>query len=311
VGYNPGKPGRASFHPLLGVIAGTRLCPAYRFRAGNTVTATEWHEAMHEAQRWLGERKVWLNRGDLGLGHDAIMSWHEESPERPKYLFKLKLTNLVRSALCRVREDAWQGSASHGACQIAEGRLQLTGWKSARRVVFARTLLGVIRAPDNEEFWDRNKHEFAVYVTNLPESINPWQVQDLYRKRADTENVFDELKNQWGFSGFCAKSRSTTELAARLLLLVYNLWVLFVRFIVPHKHTEAKRGRRWFLLIAARLVESGRQKEIQVSISGGWADQLRTGYIRITEWIRTTAPQLKYRMSDSDHDLAKVPASTA
>ena len=41
----------------------------------------------------------------------------------------------------------------------------------------------------------------------------------------------------------------------RLLLLVYNLWTLFVRFIVPQKHTEAKRGRRWFLLIAARLVE--------------------------------------------------------
>jgi autotransporter translocation and assembly factor TamB len=101
------------------------------------------------------------------------------------------------------------------------------------------------------------------------------------------------LKNQWGFSGFCAKSRATTELAARLLLLVYNLWVLFVRFIVPHKHTEAKRGRRWFLLIAARLVQSGRQKEVQISIRGGWAEQLRDGYLRLHDWIRTTAPQLK------------------
>ena len=143
----------------------------------------------------------------------------------------------------------------------------------------------------------------------LPESVNLWQIQELYRKRADTENVFDELKNQWGFSGFCAKSRATTELAARLLLLVYNLWTLFVRFIVPQKHTEAKRGRRWFLLIAARLVESGRQKELQVSIKGGWADQLRDGYTRITEWIRTTAPQFKYQMSTSDHDLANVATS--
>jgi hypothetical protein len=264
---------------------------------------------MHDAERWLGERKIWLNRGDLGLGHDAIMSWHEEAPERPRYLFKLKLTNLVRSALCRVREDEWQGSASYESCQMAEGHIQLTGWKSPRRVIFARTLLGVIRAASNAEFWDRNKHEFAVYVTNLPESINCWQIQDLYRKRADTENVFDELKNQWGFSGFCAKSRSTTELAARLLLLVYNLWTLFVRFIVPQKHTEAKRGRRWFLLIAARLVESGRQKELQVSIKGGWADQLRDGYTRITEWIRTTAPQLKYQMSTSDLDLANAATS--
>jgi len=171
VGYNPGKPGRRSFHPLLGMFAHTRLCPVYRFRAGDTVTATAWEEAMRDTQRWLGERNIWLNRGDLGLGHDAIMSWHEAVAERPKYLFKLKLTNLVRSALCRVREDAWQGSAA--ACQVAEGRIQLTGWKTARRVIFTRTLLGVIRAPENAEFWDRHKHEFAVYVTNLPASFNP------------------------------------------------------------------------------------------------------------------------------------------
>jgi hypothetical protein len=141
--------------------------------------------------------------------------------------------------------------------------------------------------------WDRHKHEFAVYVTNLPDAVNGWQIQELYRRRADPENVFDELKNQWGFSGFCAKSRATTELAARLLLMVYNLWTLSVRLIVPHPHTEAKRGRRWFLLLAARLAQSGRQKEIQVSSSGGWAQQLRDGYLRLHEWIRTTAPQLK------------------
>jgi hypothetical protein len=294
VGYNPGKPGRRSFHPLLGVIARTRLCPVYRFRSGDTVTATQWREAMEDAQRWLGDRKVWLNRGDLGLGHDAVMSWHEEQSGRPKYLFKLKLTSKVRMALHEVPEVQWQGPAKVGAWQVAEGSLQLTGWRAARRVVFARCLQGTVPASNHGEFWEFSKHEFAVYVTNLAvEEQNAWQLMQLYRDRADTENVFDELKNQWGFSGFCAKARATTELAARLLLLTYNLWVLFVRFIVPHQHTEAKRGRRWFLLIAARLVQSGRQKEVQLSIRGGWAEQLRDGYMRLHDWIRSTAPQLK------------------
>jgi len=36
--------------------------------------------------------------------------------------------------------------------------------------------------------------------------------------------VRNDLKNQRGFSGFCAKARATTELAARLLPLC-NLWV--------------------------------------------------------------------------------------
>jgi len=294
VGYNPGKPGRRSFHPLLGVVARTRLCPAYRFRSGDTVTATQWQEAMEDAQRWLGERQVWLNRGDLGLGQDPVMTWHEAVAGRPYYLFKLKLTSKVREALHQVPEADWQGPSKVEGWQVAEGSLQLTGWRQPRRVVFARCLQGVVPSEKSGEFWDQNKHEFAVYVTSLPlKEYNAWQIQQLYRDRADTENVFDELKNQWGFSGFCAKARATTEVAARLLLMVYNLWVLFVRFIVPHKHTEAKRGRRWFLLIAGRLVQSGRQKELQISIRGGWAEQLRAGYVRLHEWIRTTAPQLK------------------
>ena len=68
--------------------------------------------------------------------------------------------------------------------------------------------------------------------------------------------------------------------------------MLFVRFLQPQAHVEAGRGRRWFLLIAARLVQSGRQKELQLAVSGGWLEKLKDGYLRLHEWIRTTAPQL-------------------
>lgn len=293
VGYNPIKRGRRSIHPLLAIAAGTRLCPVYRFRSGDAVSSTNWQEAMGDAERWLGDRKVWLNRGDIGFGSDQIMDWHEQGLGRPMYLFKLKITSNVKKALHEVPEAHWQGPAVTGSWQVAEGTVQLMGWKRPRRVVFARQMQGSILSQKSGEFWDLNKHEFAVYVTNLPLEHNAWNIQGMYRDRADCENVFDELKNQWGFNGFSAKSKATTELAARLLLVVYNLWTLFVRFIIPEHHTEAKKGRRWFLVIAARLVESGRQKEIQVSIRGGWAEQLKAGYTRLNDWIRTTAPQLK------------------
>jgi hypothetical protein len=302
VGYNPGKPGRRSLHPLLAVIAGTRLCPAYRFRSGDTVTATQWQEAMEDAERWLGDRKIWLNRGDLGLGHEAVMAWHEQRSARPHYLFKLKLTPGVRQALHQVPEEKWQGLPTESGWQVAEGELRLMGWSRTRRVIFARKQQGYVASARNLTFWEERKHEFAVYVTSLPERYNAWQIHQLYRDRANVENVFDELKNQWGFSGYCSKSRAVTELAARLLLLVYNLWVLFVRFIEPRRHVEAGRGRRWFLLIAARLVKTGRQKELQISIKGGWLHQLRTGYIRLYEWINTTAPQLKVVRETRPHD---------
>ncbi len=176
IGYNRGKPDRRSLHLRIAVEAHSRLYPAYWFKAGDTVTATDWRESMEDAQRWFGERKVWLNRGDLGLSHDAVMSWHEEAPERPKYLFKLKLNRWVRPAFGQVREESWQGCATLQTCQVAEGLIQVTGWKTDHRVIFAQKLLGVIRGPENAEFWERHQHKFTVHVTNLPTTCYAWQI---------------------------------------------------------------------------------------------------------------------------------------
>jgi hypothetical protein len=124
--------------------------------------------------------------------------------------FMLKLSRRVRAALGHSREEAWEGCDTLRTCQVAEGLIQLTGLTAARRVIFARTLLGVIRGPGDAKIWDRHKHEFAVHVTNLPTCCNALQIEAPYHQRADTENAFVEVKNQWGFSGLAAKSRATT-----------------------------------------------------------------------------------------------------
>ncbi len=90
----------------------------------------------------------------------------------------------------------------------------------------------------------------AVYVTNLARSdATLEQVVLLYAQRADPENVFDELKNQWGFRGYCSGKAVVTELAARLVLLTYNLWRLFTRLmgLNPGHHTEAIKSRELFV----------------------------------------------------------------
>lgn len=295
IGYNPQKHGRASQHPLLAVAAGTRLCPYYRWRGGKSASSTEWLEAMDECLAWLGGRKPWLNRADLGFAHEDILAWHEVSPERPKYLMKLKMTRNVRRAIPSMAEEAWQGSSSHGVLQVAETRLLLSGWSKERRVIVGRRLRGIVSAAAGGTFWDEAKHEFEAYVTNLSESeASPWQIVDLYRKRADAENVFDELKNQWGFAGFCSGKKEVTALAARLQLLTYNLWNLFLRLMEPSRHIEAFQGRRWFLLIAARLVERKGRKELQISTSGAWWRDLSTGYRRLSDWLKLTASQLDF-----------------
>ena len=295
VGYNPVKRGRPSHHPLLAIVANTRLCLHFSHRPGNAASSTDCIEAMKDALDYCGKNnRPWLNRGDIGFGHNEIMNWHESTPEAPYYLFKLKITNNVKRAFAQINEEDWEGNASFGVLQTAEKMVQLPSWPQPRRVVFGRRLQGVIPAEQSGQFWDTYKHEYEAYVTNLSvKEANSWQIVDLYRKRADCENVFDELKNQWGFAGFCANDANVTEIAARILLLTYNLWTLFSRLMRPERHIEADTGRRWYLLIAAQLVTTGRQRTMKISVAQQWLKDLFDGYERVRHWLNSTAPQLK------------------
>lgn len=94
-----------------------------------------------------------------------------------------------------------------------------------------RTLKPVNPSPQ-DEFWNIPEEDVAVYVTKLgPGEAKSEQIAILYRKRADADNVFDELKNQWGFRGYCSQKAVVTEAAARLVLLACNLWTLLVRLL--------------------------------------------------------------------------------
>ena len=63
----------------------------------------------------------------------------------------------------------------------------------------SQQLLGFIEA-DRKAGKRITGYEYAVLVTNLDHEV--LSLGQLYRDRADAENTFDELKNQWGWGGF-------------------------------------------------------------------------------------------------------------
>src|SRR5204863_5562498 len=167
---------------------------------GDEVSAAEWVEAMERVWSHPTVReRLWLNRGDCAFGQEKILAWHEaQGVPRPKCLFKLRLTANVRRALAQVPWPRWEGQPQQGAEIYAEARVQLQGWSRARRVIFVRTLKPLNPSPQ-DEFWALPEDEVQAYVTTMSEDeLSPAQAVLLYRKRADAENVFDELKNQWG-----------------------------------------------------------------------------------------------------------------
>lgn len=295
VGFNPHKPGRGSHHPLICTISGVRLCLHMDFRPGDAYTSSGWISTMEEFFSHLpSNKRPFLNRADIGFSSEEFLSWHEIVPSRPHYLFKLRKTKRVQEAIAHVTEDQWEGAASFGALQVAESNLMLHGWRKKRRVVLGRRLINKQSPEESGTLFGICEYHYYAFVTDLLESqFNTWQIVELYNQRADCENIYDELKNQWGLSGFCSQQSHVTEIAARLLLLSYNLWSVFVRFFSLNNHKEARTSRREFLLFPAQLVESGREKHLNVSVFGTLWEKIKEGYYRLIFWLKRTAPQLK------------------
>ncbi len=93
-----------------------------------------------------------------------------------------------------------------------EQELQLQGWKAARRVIVLRRKLkaDIEAEADTAQLsfpgatikqMGGELYEYAVLVTNWPER-DLLAVAQTYRDRAGAGNLFDELKNQWGWTGF-------------------------------------------------------------------------------------------------------------
>ena len=80
-------------------------------------------------------------------------------------------------------------------------------------------------------------YEYSVLVTSLDETTEAFG--QLYRDRGDGENIFDEMKNQWGWGGFTTHDLARCRLAARLVALFYDWWNIFVRLADPDLHREA------------------------------------------------------------------------
>ena len=180
----------------------------------------------------------------------------------------------------------------------AHGLALLMEWRRPKRVVFIRTMKPA-NPSAHDVFWGTDQEEVAAYVTSLPPEIaSPGQVVMLYRKPADAENLFDEIKNQWGFSGFCSGKAVVTEMAARLLLVTYNLGTLFVRVVKEQGvHTEAVTSRDELLLVPAKLVESGGQETLKLAVSEKLRAAISQAYERLQRWLARTVPQLEVQQT--------------
>lgn len=302
-GYNPRKPGRPSHSYHTYILANLRLVLRVDVTAGDEYNVAHATDGLWDLLGHLGPaRRPALLRGDKAWGIEPVMARAER--EGFAYLFRLRMTANIRRAMQRAMSQSNWTDAGQG-WQGQETSLRLVGWSRHRRIILLRRRLArdVALAERNEQGQqlltfmevgpDNELWEHAGVVTSLDDEI--LTIGQLYRDRADCENAFDELKNQWGWGGFTTQDLTRCRLLAGMVALVYNWWSLFVRLADPEHHREAITTRPLLLSAIARQTQHAGQVTLTVSSTHGARDKARHAYRRISGFLATlrkTAEQL-------------------
>lgn len=305
ISYNPTKPGRPSHVIHTYWIANLRLVLDAEVQGGKS------HAARHSLPRLISllkalpvERRPCLVRGDIAFGVDPVMRELEDMGQA--YLFKLKQSAGVKRLIERLwRETDWQnmGDGYHAA----ETRLKLAGWEQERRIVVVRRAVRQSLAVEAKHEGKRKGQqslqfanvdagklwEYAVLVTNSDYPLAA--IGQLYRDRADCENGFDELKNQWGWGGYTTQDLERCNLSARAVALIYNWWSWYVRLAHPKARLEAITARPLLLAGIARQTSHAGQARLLVTLTHACADQVKAMITNVRKglgFVIASAPQL-------------------
>ncbi len=309
VSYNPHKPGRPSHAIHTYWIGNLRLVLDAQLEPGNRHSPVHARPGLLALLEGLPQtQRPQLVRGDCAFGSEGEMSALEAIGQ--PYLFKLRQSAGVKKLVQRQwsRRDWRPVGQGWDACEDA---LKLTGWTQRRRVIVMRRarktdLVVEVRKGGRKSkaqvqaelhFIDENEPvkswEYAVLVCNAHYEIE--NIGQLYRDRADCENGFDEIKNQWGWGGYSTHDIERCALSARAVALVYNWWSWYVRLAHPKTRLEAITSRPKLLSAVGRMTSHAGQRKILLTITHEAAAQIKALVANVRhglQLIQVTAPQL-------------------
>lgn len=307
-GYNPHKPGRPSHVLHTYWVGNLRLVLDVQVNSGKQHSSAHAKVGLARLLDELGDKRPALVRGDCGYGNEGILLELEQ--RRQPYLLRLRQTKNVQRLVARQfsRMD-WSRADAQG-CQVVEDWLQLDGWSAKRRVVIVRKRIkeGIARERRNErgqlrlELADmsaldgQRMWEYSVLVTDVAYPLEA--VAQLYRDRADCENGFDELKNQWGLGGFTTQDIKRCQTTARAGALVYNWWSWYCRAAHPGARLEAVTSRPLLLAAVGKAASHAGQTQLYLTPLHAKVQTVKTLVANVRaalQHVRAIAEQLPAR----------------
>jgi hypothetical protein len=254
VGYNPKKPGRASFHPLFCFIGETRDFLHGIFRTGKAHSCRGVKRFVDECLKMIpdGIKEIYL-RADSGF-YDGDFLYHLEM-RRVLYAIVVRLYPWIQMELVGLKYRDIGGGIS-----VGEMRYTGIGWKKPRRMVVIREEERTQRAKKQPTLFELMGYSYQVIVTNI-EWMSPEEVWRFYNGRANVENMIKEGILSYSLDVNISHFYGANIAHFHLVMFAYNLMNLFKELVL--EQMDKKRMGKWIrqrlFFIAGRLVRGGRR----------------------------------------------------
>ena len=283
-GHNPRKHGRPSHHPLLAMLAEAKVVLHAWLRSGNSGTARGVKAFLAETLAKLPkEFRLYGLRADSGF---FVTEFLEELETRAlPYAIAVRMNRFVQRTVVGIRQ--WTRFAP--GLEAAEVPYQALGWKSPRRLVVVREEIRERPEAKGRRLIDVPGYTFHALVTTL--ELSPVDAWHFYNGRADSENRFKELKEDFGADGFCLQSFDGTEAAFRLICFLFNLIADFKREVTRDESPRLMTLRSQVLVVGAILGADGRKAVLRLGLRGRWRERFAVLLERIASLAASTVAQ--------------------
>ena len=258
-GYNPHKPGRDSYHPILAVDVAARSVVDGYLRPGSCASG---HGLDNFIRKLIAESKHPVDqtvfRLDKGLTAGSVLNTIEGF--KAGYVAKVKLTANVVGMISKIKN--WRAfGKGHFAANIY---CQLDGWKRPRRMAVIERNLPAEEQSAQLPLFEMMEGRYEVVVTNL--HLNAENIWRLYNRGTVVEQVIDELKNDFAATGIRTNSFWANDALFLTGLIAYNLLNCIRRLTLPKglKTARIKRIGLLLLHLPANVIRRSRQLWIKI-----------------------------------------------
>ena len=258
-GYNPHKPGRDSYHPILAVDVAARSVVDGYLRPGSCASG---HGLDNFIRKLIAESKHPVDqtvfRLDKGLTAGSVLNTIEGF--KAGYVAKVKLTANVVGMISKIKN--WRAfGKGHFAANIY---CQLKGWKHPRRMAVIERNLPAEDPSAQLPLFEMMEGRYEVVVTNL--HLNAENIWRLYNRGTVVEQVIDELKNDFAATGIRTNSFWANDALFLTGLIAYNLLNCIRRLTLPKTLRTARIKRLGLLLLhlPANVIRRSRQLWIKI-----------------------------------------------